>query len=176
MKRYFALAAMTFVASTGVQAADCSALLKEHLQTDLSLSYREFDQTQGKGFRAMGDCDKETADLIEAYIQKNGEASSLVWHVAQLRAMAGDYQQAIIQAKRVLHSKEDAAKIPLRWNDYVLATIAFLENDKASLIAHRNAVAEGAEAYPGNKRNLELLDGLIRDFGSSYKYAYGRKQ
>src|SRR5882762_7594832 len=165
MKRYLAITLLMFMVSPIVDAKECSALLNNHLQTDLSLPYQEFDQTMGKGFRTMPeDCDNETADLIEAYIQKNGVVSSLVWHVAQFRAMAGDYNQAMARAKQVLRSKEDFAKSPLRWNDYVLATIAFLENDKASFIAHRNSVAEGAKSYSGNKRNLDLLDGLIRDF------------
>jgi len=73
MKACFAVAVVMFMISPSVHATDCPSLLKEHLQTDLSLSYQEFDQTLGKGFsRNGGRLRQETADLIDAYIQRNG--------------------------------------------------------------------------------------------------------
>lgn len=158
-------------------APTCEALLQAHLKTDLSLPYETFDQTEGQGFRVLAaeGCNKEGADLIEAYLRGRPSAeSSLRWHVAQLRASAGQAAEAIVAARSVLNPREDLAKDPFRWNDYVLATIAFLERDKAALQRHRDKVAEGRDAHMGNAMNLKLLDALIKYFDTSYAYATSR--
>ena len=145
-------------------------MLQQHLKTDLGLAYEAFDQTDGQGFRplASAGCFKEGADLIEAYISKTQATQrSLRWHIAQLRGQAGDYPAAIKAAKSVLSESEDFSQNPMRWNDYVLGTIAFLEKDKEKLILHRNKLVEGIEAYP-NQVNLKALDALINNFNESY--------
>lgn len=155
-------------------AADCQQELRQHLRTDLSLSYKDFDQTPGKGFRLLANlgCSKEAADLILIYMQKNRDyTSSLTWHASQMRALHGDYVVAAQYARMTLKEKEDFAREPLRWNDYVQATIAFLERDSARLKQHRDKVAEGREQYWGNALNLKLLDKLIANFDKSYKDA-----
>ncbi|VAW33417.1 hypothetical protein MNBD_GAMMA01-1800 [hydrothermal vent metagenome] len=165
---------ITLIAALTAKAQNCKELYQQHLKTDMLLSYKEFDQTMGKGFRSMASnlCDKEAADLIEKYIEvNNAKQSSLRWHIAQLRAHTGDYSVAVKWAKTVLQDKEDFSKQALRWNDYVLATIAFLEHDKKSLIAHRNNVAKGKEDHFGNALNLKYLDSLIKYFDKSYKFA-----
>lgn len=155
-------------------ARRCAAMFQAHLKTDLTLGYEAFDQTEGQGFRALAEsgCDREGADLIEAYAKANpSKQSSLVWHVAQLRASAGQTAEAIAAAKASVDPKEDLAKSPFHWNDYVLATIAFLERDKAALQRHRDRVAEARGADMGNEMNLKLLDALVRYFDASYDYA-----
>lgn len=152
----------------------CAAMYQAHLKTDLKFGYEAFDQTEGQGFRALDQigCSRQAADLIEAYVKARGsKESSLVWHVAQLRASAGQTAQAIAAAKASINPKEDLAKSPFRWNDYVLATVAFLERDKAALQRHRDRVAEGREADMGNAMNLKLLDALVKHFDTSYDYA-----
>ncbi len=153
---------------------DCRASLDEHIKTDLGLSYQEFDQTLGQGFRPLSaaGCFREVAELIALYIDKNqATEGSLVWHLAQSLASAGETAQAIEIARRCLRPDEDFAVNPLRWNDYVLATIGFLERDRKSLLAHRDLVAEGVEDFAGNQLNLKLLDALIRHFDKPYAYA-----
>lgn len=161
--------------ATNAVAADCANLYQSHLKTDLALPYKEFDQTMNSGFRMIAEaCPKEAADLIEAYIHANkAKESSLVWHVAQFRATQGDYAAAIIGANAVLSEKEDFEKNPLRWNDYILATIAFLKHDKENLQIHRDRVAAAAakEDFFGNKLNLIFLDSLVRNFDKDYRYA-----
>lgn len=155
-------------------APDCQALFDEHLKTDLDLSYQAFDQTEDGGFRllAQAGCNREAADLIEVYVARHGATErSLRWHIAQLRATGGEYKRALVAARSVLDKDEDLETNPLRWNDYVLATIAFLEHDKAALIRHRDEVAEGADEFWGNALNLKLLDSLIRNFDRDYAYA-----
>ncbi len=156
---------------------DCGALFEKARATDLTLSYQEFDQTQGQGFRtlAVQGCSREAADLIEAYIAATGATEhSLRWHIAQLRAEHGDYASAIDYARRSLAKTEDFQVRPLRWNDYVLAVIAFLEGDRQALIEHRDKVAAGVDAFWGNELNLKILDALIANFGLSYSEAIER--
>ncbi|HEU5450715.1 MAG TPA: hypothetical protein VFU76_01955, partial [Terriglobales bacterium] len=154
-------------------AADCQALLEQHRATDFKLPYQQFDQTMDSGFRvlAAAGCDKEAADLIEEYIRVNhATQNSLRWHVAQLRATQGDYAEAIQYARTCLTAKEDFAAHPLRWNDYVRATIAFLQHDRHALLQYRDRIALGKD-YKGNAINLRLVDSLVRYFDKDYKYA-----
>ena len=165
----FAVAQTSFANSI-----DCQAEYTKRLQTDLNLSYKEFDQTEGKGMRALAyaGCAKEAADLIVAYIKKNdAKQSSLFWHVAQQRASDGENAEAIRYARQSLAKEEDLSKRPLRWNDYVLATIAFLEKDKEKFLQHRENVAQGKDLHFGNAMNLKLLDGLLKNFDKNYKQA-----
>jgi hypothetical protein len=152
----------------------CAELYARHVRDDLAFPYELFDQTENNGFRvlAKAGCDKEAADLIEAYIGANHAGdSSLRWHVAQLKASAGKTAEAIRYAQSVLVEHEDDAKNALRWNDYVLATIAFLEHDMAALKMHRDRVASAGDGFFGNVLNLKLLDSLIEHFDRDYKYA-----
>jgi hypothetical protein len=155
-------------------ATDCQQLYEQHLAADLALTYEQFDQTMDAGFRplAAAGCSRQAADLIEAYIaEHDAPQRSLRWHVAQLRAMDGDSGAAVASARSVLSESEDFTEKPLRWNDYVLATIAFLEQDREALQFHRDQVALGVPEHPGNAMNLRLLDSLLRNFDHSYAYA-----
>lgn len=153
---------------------DCQALLERHLETDMDLSYKEFDQTMGSGFRVLSaqGCHSESADLIERYIEVNSaEQSSLRWHIAQERAMAGENSEAVHYARTTLLEQEDFSERALRWNDYVLATIAFLEGNRDKLRFHRDQIAEGVGEHPGNELNLRLIDALVGYPGSDYSAA-----
>ena len=155
-------------------AADCQKLFEAHLESDMDLSYEAFDQTMNQGFRVLAKegCRKKAADLIEAYIRVNSaEQRSLRWHIAQLRAMHGADAEAARYARMSLAEDEDFSKNALRWNDYVLATVAFLEEDLESLIEHRARVAEGVGEHQGNAMNLRLLDALVDNFGGEYAAA-----
>ncbi len=171
--------ALLLLFSAAADASNCKALFKEHLQSDLTLPYSEFDQTHGKGWRLLTDqnCDLEAAKLIERYIEKNAASeSSLIWHIAQARASAGKYRSAIKYAKRSLSTPEKDAKTKFRWNDYVLGTIAFLEKDKAALIKHRDVLDAEKDSHFGNKMNLKLLNSFIHYYDKSYKYALDHAQ
>ena len=174
MKMTSALVLAALMIASARAETDCEALYQQRLQTDLSLSYEEFDQTMGGGFRALAQegCEREAADLIEAYVEANdADQNSLRWHIAQLRASHGDSAEAIRYARASLLDEEAAAQIPLRWNDYVRATIAFLEKDLEVLVHHRDRVAEGVEDHRGNAMNLRLLDAMIEHFDATYSEA-----
>lgn len=160
--------------STNLLASECEQEYRARLESDILLSYEQFDQTLNAGFRSLAasGCNKEAADLIEEYIKATkSPKSSLRWHIAQLRATQGDYPAAVKSAMTVLREKEDFKADPLRWNSYVLATVAFLERDKEKLILYRNSVADGKDEFWGNKLNLKLLDSLIHHFDKDYKFA-----
>jgi outer membrane PBP1 activator LpoA protein len=172
--RELLLATLLISTSSAAATGSCEALYAQHLETDLALSYEAFDQSEGKGFRilAANGCEKQAADLIVRYIESTrATQSSLRWHVAQLRATAGETAEAIRYARSVLGEKEDWVKNPLRWNDYVLATIAFLEHDRESLQAHRDRIAQGKTEHFGNELNLRLVDSLVKHFDKDYRYA-----
>jgi len=173
------IAAALACLSINCAANDCEALYQQHLQTDMALDYEAFDQTAGQGFRALAEmsCEKQAADLIEVYIRNTrAQQPSLRWHIAQLRASHGDYENAIDYANQALLKREDFDVKPLRWNDYVLATIGFLEQNKEKLIHHRNRVAAASLEHQDNAQNLKLLDMLVKYFAYNYKYATSQNQ
>jgi len=171
--KLFFISVLVFI-SIQSYAVDCSKMYEEQLKSVLNLTYDKFDQTKKQGFRVLSEasCYKEGADLLEKYIaHNNAKENSLRWHVAQLRAMSGDYPRAISSSILSLRPNENLQEYPLRWNDYVLATLAFLQHKKEVLIAHRNEVAKGVDDFIGNKMNLKLLDKLILNFDQTYEYA-----
>lgn len=169
---FFALLFISFNAL----ADNCSDLYKQHLATDAKLTYEKFDQTMGEGFRALEKekCFPEAANLISFYIKETqNKEISLRWHLAQMRALSGDYQSAIDNAKLSLVSSEVQAKFPIKWNDFVEANIGFWERDKDKLVRYRNEVSTGAKIKP-NEINLVFLDRLINNFSETYQVAmYG---
>lgn len=119
MKAFLFLVLAALAAGAASAEVDCQQLYREHLESDLTLSYEAFDQTMGSGFRELSaqGCEREAADLIEAYIEATGaEQNSLRWHIAQLRASHGDYEQAVRYARSSLLENEDLSARPLRWN------------------------------------------------------------
>src|SRR5215510_945608 len=109
------------------------------LEFSLGLSYQEFDQTPHSGWRALGDEKRyrQAAELIERYLQRHSELDRsqlaiLHWHAGQMLAIAGDSEAAMKHMSSARVDPEPPTS-PLRWNDYVDATVAFLRNDRAKL-------------------------------------------
>ena len=168
------LAAVFALAGDESGSAECARVYADAMESDLGLSYEAFDQTRGQGFRRLSElgCRKEAADLIEAYMAATGASQrSLTWHIAQLRAGHGDYDSALQHARLSLIDPADTGASTLRWNDYVLAVIAFLEKDRPALVRHRARVAEGDDEHAGNVMNGRILDALIANFDKTYSEA-----
>jgi hypothetical protein len=143
----------------------------------LALSYQQFDQTPGSGWRVLAEQKKyrEGAMLIEAYLAKHTEVdrfqrANLHWHAAQLLAMNGDTESALrhFPAARL---EPEPPQSPVRWNDYVAATEAFLRGDRAALLAARERIVRSLP----DDANLRIVDSLIRHFGKPYVEAYDVK-
>ncbi len=146
----------------------------------LNLSYQQFDQTPHSGWRVLAQDEKrfrEAAALIEAYLLHDGldsdERVNLHFHAAQCLAFAGDAKSvldALGHMKQARHAAEPP-DAPLRWNDYVGATEAFLKGDLDALKAARERIAAGPKPN-GVSANLDVVDRLIARFGQPYRQAY----
>jgi hypothetical protein len=119
------------------------------------------------------------AILIDQYLERNKETLEewqmigLVWHAGQMYAFNNEYELAKIRFLQAInpHEPPDTA---ILWNDYVYATLAFLENDLAKLKLYRDKIAHGP-SFNAKKLNLEVVDRLIRHFGQPYSIAYRSK-
>jgi len=162
----------------------------------LGLDENQFDQDMSGGWRALAStpgCALVAADLLHDYREAHHKDSGLLfWHEAQVRADAGQYQEAIVLMKRAYKpADEDKAG----WNPYVDATIAFLRKDrtaleqaKAKLAAVKPPVGAGippvingymeADFADGSKRkirwpiNIDVVEGLENCFDKPYVDAY----
>lgn len=145
------------------------------------LGYQEFDQKPGRGWRALAD-QKRFADagkVIENYLARRSDMNAqdranLHFHAAQCLAIEG--RPASIQTA-LAHLKDarvqpEPTNSPMRWNDYVAATEAFLRSDRAALQAARERIADGPK-LDSVAANLDVVDRLIANFGKSYTEAYG---
>ena len=144
----------------------------------LELDYEAFDQQPGGGWRKVAESGKhlEAARLIDAYEKNkkglNGwQRRNLRFHAGQVYAFAGQNEVAIARFKSAV-SPDEPEDAPIRWNAYVKATIAFLEGDRQKLTELREEMARGPKLQ-GEVPNLDVVDRMIANFGSSYSAAYG---
>lgn len=174
------LLALALQAAAPTPANPCPA----DYQALLALDYQAFDQDMTGGWRALSQrpgCETVAADLIRVYrMNIESHISILYWHEAQLRANAGQSDQAIALMERS-RKEEDG----FGWNLYVDASIAFLRGDRAALVAARERLAAlprpadfREQELPNGFRltwpmNLAVVDALVRCFGRPYREAYG---
>lgn len=140
----------------------------------LKLEFNAFDQTMGEGWRKYSNqgCMKEAASLIDDYHDvhqanlENWQKRINRWHAGQMYAMLGDYETA---RSRFLgsYNPDEPEEPDFPWNDYVSATIAFLDGDPEKLQEHRDRIA----ATDG-QQNLHVVDNLLEYFGAPYSVAY----
>ena len=161
------------VACNAADAGNCPALLAQHMGSDLTLLFDQFDQDDHQGWRTLSDsgCEAEAAMLIASYADKHPHPV-LTWHHAQMLAEAGKTADAIEAARLTLRPPHSDDGPGFDWNDYANATIAFLQGDKASLQSNRDRLADAAAKAEFNQLNLRSVDKLLRCFGQPYKIAY----
>lgn len=128
----------------------------------MELSPFEFDQT-GKGWRSLEDPALQVL-AIKEYIDKYKEddfyTRLLNFHLGQALAIRNIDENDIIYA--VHHMKLSLDIYDGEWNDYVNATIAFLEKNKEEL-----------ERYVGKQNyNDHIIYRLYINFNKDYKDAY----
>ncbi len=161
----------------------------------MALDEERFDQDNDGGWRKLAStrgCETVAADAIRDYrATRHTESRILYWHEGQLRAVAGDYANAIPLLEK---SRKPIAEDVAGWNPYVDATVAFLQKDRAALERARMAllavkpsdvfnVKDGfVEIHMGNGKtdkfrwpmNIDVVDGLGNCFDKSYVDAYGQ--
>lgn len=143
----------------------------------LSLSYNDFDQAK-EGWRKYAKlaCYNEVAVLIDKYLECHWsmltslEHRALTWHAGQMYAFNNEYEIAKLRFTYSLDPNESADSL-IRWNDYVNATIAFLDNDLNKLQWYRDRIADGSMVN-GTIPNLDVVEGLIIHFGQPYYESY----
>lgn len=141
----------------------------------ITLEFEAFDQDMSNGWRKYQNESNylEAAKVIDIYLDKNDDLLEyqkvvLNFHSGQNYAFADQYELAISRLK----SSIDTTGVMLDWNPYVKATIAFLENDLIGLKAMRDTMTTGSTNQNGIIPNLNVVDGLIANFDSSYTWAY----
>jgi hypothetical protein len=147
----------------------------------LDRGYNAFDQKPGRGWRPLAEKGRflDAGILIDAYIKKHEDIDesqrvNLNFHAGQMYAYANDAETAIERFGKSTYA-EEPPDLPLRWNAYVQATIAFLNKDLKQLKECREEIAAGP-TFQGEKANLDVVDRLIDNFGKPYFEAYrGRR-
>ena len=128
-------ALLLFVTQPPSIVADESIDCTYDLQAMLELDRSAFDQDLDGGWRTLGQqkgCEASAAELIREWRhEKRDHNPTLYWHEGQMRAFAGQTQQAIALFALTYQSIDEDADFG--WNHYVDGTIAFLRGDKKSL-------------------------------------------
>ncbi len=134
----------------------------------LSLSYSDFDQTYGSGFRVLYDSGRyfEAAVLIRDYLKAHPELTVsqqkfLHFHEAQLYAVAGRNTLAVEQLDQAI-CYDKTSDLGANWNDNVAAMKAFLTQDRAALLTARDRLVAS------NAPQRVVADNFIENLGSSY--------
>lgn len=167
--------------SNSSAAKTCAESLDAHIKADLALPFKEFDQEQGAGWRALADaeCYLEAAELINRYIVVQREPDKvLFWHQAQSLAFGGKNKEAAkIGKAHGLRPAADVKRLGYRWNVFALATIAYWEADKEEFMRQKavltSAIANEPDvpAITANKGILEALTNLEQCFDAPYAKA-----
>jgi hypothetical protein len=156
----------------GGEGSGCSISQVEHDKL-MKLSFDGFDQTMGEGWRKYSNqgCKKEAASLLDEYFEihqaelEDWQKRVNRWHAGQVYAAMDEYKTA--RERFVVSYDPDEAEDPeFPWNDYVDATIAFLDGDREKLQKHRDRIA----ATEG-QQNLHVVDSLLEFFGEPYSVA-----
>lgn len=133
-------------------APDCSY----DLEAMLALDRKAFDQTlPDGGWRGLYErgCYAEAAELIRAWRhEKRDHASILYTHEGQMRAYAGQTEQAIALLRLTYKPMDEDANFG--WNFYMDGTIAFLERDREGL----NTAIARLQAVPRPQARARMVD------------------
>jgi hypothetical protein len=145
--------------SAGLISSNCDVLYQQHMQTDMTLSYQQFDQTMDSGFRPLAqNCKAQAIELIKNYIILNqAKENSMRWHIAQLSGEIGRVDEAIKYAQLTLKEDEQGE---FKWNDYVAGYIAYWRKD-IPLLQEKINLLESHTEHQGNAMNAKLLKSFL---------------
>lgn len=154
MKKYWSrrwpallAAAALLVASARAADPDPEALL--------ALPWKQFDQTLGSGWRTYADRKEHlaAARLIESYLARRNDLTPAQRAVSSFHAGAelareNLYEEALRHLDRA-QVPAGTRGVPEDWNELVIATRAFLQGDRAALLASKQRVAAiESSAFP----------------------------
>lgn len=140
----------------------------------LAQDWHTFDQS-GNGFRRLVTkeryCPQLAGELIVAYLASHPglsvkERYVSEFHAGQQFAGVNDVARALAHFYRGFNPHEDSSSSN-RWNAYVRATIAFLEQDRPTLEASLE-VLEARQDNRMNAINLRLVRSFVKNFGRTY--------
>lgn len=141
------------------------------------MDFVAFDQTPGSGWRVLSEQDRwgDAARLIDRYIAAHPdlppiERMILSFHGGQMYGFAGEDTTARYRFMDALIPAESPNAL-IRWNAYMLATIAFLERDRATLLQSRDVILAGP-TVENCKPNLNIVNSFVANFGKPYREAY----
>jgi len=111
----------------------------------------------------------------------------LFWHEGQLRAGAGQTEEAL-SLFELSRQQPNQWNVDTGWNAYVDASIAFLRHDVTELKMARDRLAnlpppaQQPDATPEGKKikvrswppNLDVVNGLVSCFDQPYSIAYSQ--
>lgn len=158
-----------------------TGLLQETYEERLNMNFQDFDQNLETGWRKISERtgNVEAVKLVEEYLNRHGknlekwQSTILHFHAGQLLAFADNRKEAIKHFRQSYNSLESEKMSPLRWNAYVRATIAFLQNDPETLKKCREAMNKGPQDPRWVLPNRKIVDKLISGLNRlSYLEAY----
>ena len=165
-------------------APDCSYDLDAMLTLDRNAFDQDIPDGGWRGLSRDG-CYEEAAELIRTWRhEKRDHSSILYWHEGQMRAYAGQTEEAVALFRRTYTAPENDGDFG--WNHYVSGTIAFLRGDREALTAAIDRLskipepanntftrADGTVVQMSWPPNMNVLKGFEACWGKPYKDAYG---
>lgn len=143
----------------------------------LELSWREFDQSPGAGWRAIADRGEyaRAAKLIEYYLEnkaglEHGQIAYLHFHAAVLHGYEDDYEPAIAHL-RLASVDSFPPGFPQSWNALVKGELAFMLKDMDGVRSARDEVAAMPSLTARDSMFLKGLEYLSTVEGMSYSEA-----
>lgn len=143
----------------------------------LELSWREFDQSPGAGWRAIADRGEyaRAAKLIEYYLEnksglEDGQMAYLHFHAAVLHAYEDNYEPAI-EHLHVASVDSFPPGFPQSWNALVKGELAFMLKDMDGVRSARDEVAAMQSLTARDSMFLKGLEFLSTKEGMSYSEA-----
>ena len=143
----------------------------------LELSWREFDQSPGAGWRAIADRKEyaRAAELIEYYLEnksglEQGQIAYLHFHAAVLHGYEDNNERAI-EHFRVASVDSFPPGFPQSWNALVKGELAFMLKDMDSVRSARDEIAAMQSLTARDSMFLKGLELLSTKEGMSYSEA-----
>ena len=153
-------------------ATSCEATYNARLRLVSKLSAEEFEAENGQGWRplAKAGCFKEAAGLLEAFSRVRGHHYSRSFHQARQWLSIDQPQKARPHLLASLRP-ELSANDRFKWNNYVLAHVAYVDQDFEKFSEEMSALEQDREFYP-NKINLKILAKIKTDFTQRFSIIF----